>query len=125
MTRMIMSGCILVTLLVMSIFSSVTVDRNCREIERSAENIWELYTSGDVQGAKDEASVLEARWEKIHGRYAVLVNNGRLNEMDRVISRIYYLVENDSRELHSELTELEHISKGLRAGETPKLTSIF
>ncbi|MBQ9894111.1 MAG: DUF4363 family protein [Ruminococcus sp.] len=125
MTRMIMSGCILVTLLVMSIFSCMTVDRNCREIEQSTDKIWELYTSGDVQGAKDEAAELEARWEKVRSTYAVLVNNGRLNEMDRVTSRIYYLVENDSRELHSELTELEHISKGLRAGETPKLTSIF
>ena len=71
--------------------------------------------------AYQEAERLEQDWEGFRKGAAVLLDNGKLTEIDRVCSRVVFLVESDSEELHSELMELRHMAEALRAGSCRSL----
>lgn len=125
MTRAKISAGILCLLIAASIFFSVTVDKGCKRLISGSDKVWELYDSGDTEGAYRRAQELEREWTEFSAKASVLVNTGKLAEIDRVCSRIVYLVENDSEELHSELTELRHMAEALRAGEKPSFRSVL
>ena len=125
MTRAKLSAVILCTLIGISIFSGVSVDRSCGKLISSSERIWELYSAGDREAAYRCAQEMESEWDDFRSMAAVLLDNGKLSEIDRVCARIVYLVESGSEELHPELTELRHMAEALRSGERPSLSSVL
>ena len=125
MTRVRLSICILAVLITISAVSGRIVDDSCSRLIASSDHVWELYASGRREAAYQEAERLEQDWEGFRKGAAVLLDNGKLTEIDRVCSRVVFLVESDSEELHSELMELRHMAEALRAGELPFLTSIL
>ena len=125
MTRTVLSGLILSLLIAASAFIGVRADRGCGRLIGRADRIWELYTSGDTEAARREAELMEKEWEDFRKKAAVMLEAGKLSEIDRECSRIVYLVEADAEELHSELTELKHMAESLRSGEKPFPSNIF
>ena len=125
MTRARLSAAILCMLIGISIFSGSAVDRSCGRLISSSDRVWELYSAGDREAAYRCAQEMEKEWDDFRIMASVLLDNGKLSEIDRVCARIVYLVESSSEELHSELTELRHMAEALRAGERLSLPSVL
>lgn len=125
MTRVKICTGILCVMVGMSIFFSVLINKKCRGFIKDTETIWAYYESGNFEKAYLESEKLEDEWENFRSYASVLLHNGKLTEIDRISSRIIYLVENRSEELHSDLTELKHMIESITKGELPAITSIL
>lgn len=125
MTRVRISLAILAVMVGTSIFFGILINSKCRDFMGRTEDIWELYDSGDHEGACNEAREFEKEWEKFRKYSSVMIDNEKLAEIDRVSARVTYLAEGDSEELHSELMELRHMVEAIKKGELPTLESIF
>lgn len=125
MTRVKICTGILCVMVGMSIFFSVLINKKCRGFIKDTETIWGYYESGNFEKAYLESEKLEDEWENFRSYASVLLHNGKLTEIDRISSRIIYLVENRSEELHSDLTELKHMIESITKGELPAITSIL
>lgn len=125
MTRVKICTGILCVMIAMSIFFSFLINKKCSRFIKDAETIWEYYEAGEFDKAYHESEKLEDEWEDFRGYASVLIHNGKLIEIDRISSRIIYLVEYQSEELHSDLTELEHMIESVIKGEVPSITSIL
>lgn len=125
MTRIKISIAILCILIAISIFSGIWINEKCKLIIELSSQAEEFFDSDEKEKAIEVTKKIETEWEDFRTGACVLVNNNKLAEIDRICARVKHLAENDSEELLSELTELEHILDLLRCGEIPKLTSIF
>lgn len=125
MTRLKISVGILITMTCMSIFFGVLIGRKCSGFIEKAERIRERYSDGDLEGAYDEAVGFESDWEKFRGYSAMLINNEKLLEIERISARIVYMTENEELELQSEVNELIHMLDAMKRGEIPMLSTIF
>lgn len=125
MTRIKISIAILCILIAVSIFSGIWINKKCRLLIELSSQAEEFFSSNEKEKAVEVTKQLETEWEDFRSGACVLVRNSKLSEIDRICARVKHLAENDSEELLSELTELEHILELLRCGEIPKLTSIF
>lgn len=125
MTRVKICTGILCVMIAMSVFFSFLINKKCSKFIKDAETIWEYYESGEFDKAYHESEKLEDEWENFRSYASVLIHNGKLTEIDRISSRIIYLVEHQSEELHSDLTELEHMIESVIKGEIPVITSIL
>lgn len=125
MTRIKISVLIILTLILISIFSGMWINSRCKSLIELSAQTEELFSSDEQEKAVEYAKKIETEWEDFRSVACVLVGNSKLAEIDRMCARIKHLAENDSEELLSELTELEHMLDLLRCGEIPKITSIF
>ncbi len=125
MTRVRISLVILAVMLGTSIFFGILINGKCRNFIGRTENIWELYDSGDHEGAYEEARKFEKKWEDFRKYSSVIIDNEKLMEIDRLSARLIYLAEGESEELHSELMELRRMVEALKKSEIPVLESIF
>ena len=125
MTRVKICTGILCVMVGMSIFFSILISKKCSGFAKDTETIWEYYETGDFEKAYHESEKLEDEWEDFRSYAAILMHNGKLTDIDRISSRIVYLVQNRSEELHSELSELKHMIESLTKGEIPLITSIL
>lgn len=125
MTRIKISTAILCLLIAISIFSGIWINGKCKSLIELSLQAEEFFSSDEKEKAIEVTKRLETEWEDFRSVAAVLIQNNKLSEIDRICARIKHLAENDSEELLSELTELEHILDLLRNGEIPKINSIF
>ncbi|MCM1132171.1 MAG: DUF4363 family protein [Ruminococcus flavefaciens] len=125
MTRIKISAFIICLLIFISIFSGIWINKKCKSLIELSAQAEEFFSSDEKDRAIATAGEIESEWESFRRTACVLVRNNKLSEIDRICARIKHLAENDSEELLSELTELEHILDLLRYGEIPVLTSIF
>lgn len=125
MTRVKICAGILCVMVGMSIFFSILINKKCSGFIKDTETIWEYYEAGAFDEAYRESEKLEDEWEEFRNYASVLLHNGKLTEIDRISSRIIYLVENRSEELHSDLTELKHMIESIKKSELPVITSIL
>lgn len=125
MTRIKISTAILCLLIAISIFSGIWINKKCKSLIELSSQAEEFFSSDEKEKAIEVTKRLETEWEDFRSVAAVLIQNNKLSEIDRICARIKHLAENDSEELLSELTELEHILDLLRNGEIPKINSIF
>ena len=124
MTRIKISAGILLSFVVLSIFTSLWVNRRCDELLSLTERVEEAYINEDAAAAELSAE-LESRWKEFRKGAAILLNNEKLTDPERLISRIVYLVGQHSPELQTVLEELRHLIRQLQHGEKPVLTSIL
>ena len=125
MTRVKMGFVILSVMVGVSVFFSFLISSKCSGFIRRTDKIWELYDSGEHESACDEARDFEEAWEDFRKYSSMMINNEKLTEIDRISSRVIYLAEGDSEELHSELMELRHMIESLKKAELPVPESIF
>ena len=125
MTRVKVSGAILLLLIGISIFSSFWVNRRCSAMLSEVNVIHELAEKGDTETVTEKARELNAHWESFREGASVLLKYDRLIEIDRLCSRIVHLAENEEDEMAAELAELRDMLEMLKSGETPLLTSVF
>lgn len=125
MTRIKTSITILCLLIAVSIFSGIWINGKCKSLIELSSQAEEIFSSDEKEKAIEITKRLETEWEDFRSVAAVLIQNNKLSEIDRICARIKHLAENDSEELLSELTELQHILDLLRNGEIPKINSIF
>lgn len=125
MTRIKISTAILCLLIAVSIFSGIWINGKCKSLIELSSQAEEFFSSDEKEKAIEVTKRLETEWEDFRSVAAVLIQNNKLSEIDRICARIKHLTENDSEELLAELTELEHILDLLRNGEIPKINSIF
>ena len=125
MTRIKISTAILCLLIAVSIFSGIWINGKCKSLIELSSQAEEFFSSDEKEKAIEVTKRLETEWEDFRSVAAVLIQNNKLSEIDRICARIKHLTENESEELLSELTELEHILDLLRNGEIPKINSIF
>lgn len=125
MTRIKISAFIICLLILTSIFSGIWINRKCKSLIELSSQAEELFSSDEKEKAIEITKKLETEWEDFRAGAAVLLQNNKLSEIDRICARIKHLAENDSDELLSELTELENMLDLLRNGEIPKINSIF
>ena len=125
MTRIKISIAILCILIAISTFSGIWINGKCKSLMELSSQAEKLFSSDEKEKAIEITKEIETEWENFRAGACVLVNNNKLSDIDRICARVKHLAENDSEELLSELTELEHILDLLRCGEIPKITSIF
>ena len=125
MTRIKISIAILCILIAISTFSGIWINGKCKSLMELSSQAEKLFSSDEKEKAIEVTKEIETEWENFRAGACVLVNNNKLADIDRICARVKHLAENDSEELLSELTELEHILDLLRCGEIPKITSIF
>ncbi|WP_303788735.1 DUF4363 family protein [Ruminococcus flavefaciens] len=125
MTRVSVSGAILLLLIGVSIFSGIWVNRCCDVILSEINVIYDLEEMGDTSGAADKARQMNEDWESFRKKASVLLKYDKLVEIDRLCSRIEHLTENEEDEMAAELSELRHMLEMLKSGETPLVTSVF
>lgn len=125
MTRIKISIFIICLLILTSIFSGIWVNGKCRSLIELSSQAEKLFSSDEKEKAVEITKKLETEWEDFRAGAAVLLQNNKLSEIDRICARIKHLAENDSDELLSELTELENMLDLLRNGEIPKINSVF
>lgn len=125
MTRVKISGAILLLLIGVSIFSGVWVNRRCDALLSEINVINDLEECGNTLGAAEKARQMNADWENFREKASVLLKYDKLVEIDRLCSRIVYLTENEETEMTAELAELHHMLEMLKSGETPLITSVF
>lgn len=124
MTRIKISAGILLSFVLLSIFTSVWVSRRCDAMLDCTRQIEDVFLSGDGS-AEALAAGLEDSWNSFRKGASVILNNDKLSDPERLISRLVYLAQQDSPELRTVLEELRHLIKQLKHGETPALTSIL
>jgi hypothetical protein len=125
MTRVKVSIGILAMLLGISIFTSLWVNISCEKMLREADCIMELWDMGEQEEITGRARKLEGDWEKFRRFAAVLVNNGRLLEIDRISSRIVHLAESGDDGVAADISEMCHMLGALKKSETPLPGSIL
>lgn len=125
MTRIKISVFIICLLILTSIFSGIWVNGKCKSLIELSSQAEKLFSSDDKERAIEITKNIETQWEDFRAGAAVLIQNNKLSEIDRICARIKHLAENDSDELLSELTELENMLDLLRNGEIPKINSVF
>ena len=125
MTRVSVSGAILLLLIGVSIFSGIWVNHCCDTILSEINVIYDLEEMGDTSGAADKARQMNEDWESFRKKASVLLKYDKLVEIDRLCSRIEHLTENEEVEMTAELSELRHMLEMLKSGETPLITSVF
>ncbi len=125
MTRIKISVFIICLLILTSIFSGTWINGKCKYIISLSMQAEELFSSDEKEKAIELTKEIETEWENFRAGAAVLIQNNKLAEIDRICARVKHLAENDSDELLSELTELENMLDLLRNGEIPKINSIF
>jgi len=125
MTRVKISGAILLLLIGVSIFSSLWVNRRCDAMLSQIDVICGLEENGDISGAAEKAREINDEWEHFREWASVLLKYDKLVEIDRLCSRIVHLAENEEDEMTAELAELRDMLEMLKSGETPLLNSVF
>ena len=125
MTRVRISGAILLLLVSISIFSSFWVNCRCNTMLSEVDLMHELAENGDTEGVTGRARELNAQWESFREGASVLLKYDRLIETDRLCSRIVHLAGNEENEMAAELAELRDMLEMLKSGETPLITSVF
>ena len=125
MTRVRISVGVLLLLIIISIFSSVWINRRCDSMLSEVELIHELAENGDAEAVTGKARELNDEWERFREGASVLLKYDRLIEIDRLCSRIVHLAENEEDEMAAELAELRDMLEMLKSGETPLITSVF
>ena len=125
MTRVKISCVILDVMVGISAFFAVLINRKCNDFIDRTDDIWELYVSGDHEGACDKAKEFEEKWEDFRKYSSMMVDSEKLTEIDRISARVIYLAEGDSEELHAELMELRHMVEALKKGEMPAVSSVL
>lgn len=125
MTRIKISAGILCTLIIVSILSGFWISSRCERMLNIIGEINLNIDEGDTEKAAAAAEHLSEYWNSFRKTASVLVKNDKLSEIDRINARILYLLENDSDELESEITELQSMIILLKTGETPVLTSVL
>lgn len=124
MTRIKISAGILLSFVILSIFTSVWVNRRCDELLTLADRVEAAYLNSE-KTAGELSAELETQWKDFRKGASVLLNNEKLTDPERLVSRVTYLAGQDSPELQTVLEELRHLIKQLKHGETPVLTSIL
>ena len=121
MTRTKLSAAILLTLIIMSIFSCTWVSSRCDSLLRRTDRIISLADSGDTAAASEECGALACEWEDFRHTASVLMLNSRLTDIDRLCSRL------EAADVPSldELSEMRHLLIILKNSEIPTLHSIF
>lgn len=125
MTRIRISAAVLCALIISSILSSVWVNIRCEELLGSIEEISSYIDAGDKEAASSAAKELSLSWSSFRKKASVMIKSERISEIDRINARLLFLLENDSDELESELTEMKSMLCLLKAGETPTFTSVL
>ncbi len=125
MKRVRMSIGILCILIIISTLTELWITRRCRALVDEISAVSECYDSGESGAAEVAAEKLGRKWDDFRKTAAFLVKNDRLSEIDRINSRIIYLIKSNNDELHSDLSELRHMIENLEKSETPLLVSVF
>lgn len=125
MTRVKISIAIIAIMAAVSIFSGVWVNKRCLSLVDSASHTAELYSEGKYEDAAAQARELRRDWESFRNGAAVLLQNNKLTEIDRLCARITELAESANDGLLAELEEISRLLELLRNGEKPQINSIF
>ncbi len=125
MTRIKISMGILCLLVGISIFFGIWINSRCSYMIGEIAEIYEFLDSGDTEKAVYSAKKLDDNWNGFRKKATIMIKNNELTEIDCISSGIPYLIENDSDEAHSRLTEMRHMLEMLKGGETPSLTRIL
>lgn len=125
MTRIKISIGILCLLIIMSIFSGIWIDNRCKKIIESINTVSSYAEKKDIESAKTTVAELEKIWSDFRVKASIIIKNEKLSEIDRISSRISYLLKNKSDELDSELKELKSMIELLKNSEIPILTSVL
>ncbi len=125
MTRVKTSIGILAVLIIISISTGLWVNIKCRELINQTSRTLDYCINGDTEAAEKSAAELEENIESFKKTATVIIKADKLNEIDRLCSRITPLLKSGSEEITAELEELKELLTALKDGEKPVPTSIL
>ncbi|MDE6833022.1 MAG: DUF4363 family protein [Ruminococcus sp.] len=125
MTRIRISICILCTMIIISIFSSVWINKKCNNMLNEITDICLLLDNDKISEAVHCAENLDNEWNVFRKKATVILKNDQLTEIDCICSGIPYLIENANDESYARLMELQHMIVTLKDGEIPSFPRIL
>lgn len=125
MLRVKISAAVLSTLIILSSFTCVWINIKCQDLLEGIDEIRLCIDKNDTAAAAEAVKDLSDDWNSFKKKASVTVKSDWISEIDRVNSRLLFLLENSSDELESELTEMRSMITLMRTYETPYLTSVL
>lgn len=123
MTRVRISGLILLVLVAAGVFSGIWTDRSCTKLMSEAEDIYTALQSGEQEKAADKAAALCRDWDVFRKKAAVLVNYNKLLETDRIAA--HFTDISSEEDIQPLLSEFIHMVYMIRRNELPYLSSVL
>lgn len=125
MSRIRLSGCILLAIVSICIFSAVYVRRSCLALLDTLARV-EVYTQQEDYGAAAQAAVtLNEEWSRRMPRLNMLVSSDKLTQIGGELSRLTPLIASENDELGAEIATSRTLLEQLYYGEIPVLNRLF
>ena len=125
MKRVKISTGILFLLIAISVVIELWISHRCKAMLDDITYVSDNYNTGYKESAVKLAEELEDDWEGFRDFAVIIMKNDKLSEIDRINSRIVYLIKNDSNETNAELMELKNMIESLKKNELPFITTVF
>lgn len=125
MKRFVTSVIILVLILAGSIYSLFVFDRKNDELTQQIDYIQTLYKENKTDKAEEELTRLNRFWNEYYIFMSFIVQSTKLEDISLSVSKLKYLLSEDSEEF---LSECDAIKKGIKMvydSEYPHLHSVF
>lgn len=125
MNRLYISFAIIISVLLLDVFSHNLMKNEETDIEKRITVIQEYINSGNTESAISESENLLAEWEKTRKKLEFFVSDKNLDDIGDSIAKIKPLLDSGSDEA---VAETEHIKRRLHRTHTrdlPLLHNVF
>ena len=125
MSRIRLSGCILIAIVSLCIFSAVYVRRSCLGLLDTLSRVEVHAGKEEYAAAAKAAAELNDDGSRLMPRLNMLVSSDKLTQIGGELSRLTPLIDTENDELGAELAESRTLLEQLYYGEIPLLSRLF
>jgi len=123
MTRIKISACILLTLICISIFSGIWVNKQCDLLLECIFEIQHLCGENKTDSANEYCVILEKNWNNFRKKACILIRSEKLDDAEEICSELPCLA--DSAEIFVSAEKLKHIIRNIEESESPHIVNIL
>ncbi|MBR1592054.1 MAG: DUF4363 family protein [Ruminococcus sp.] len=124
MTRIKISLGIISTLICISIFSGVWVNKKCDLLLGIIDEIQSSSQAGDIGKAEEYAAVLEEKWTDFTKTARILIINEKFDDAEEICSELPCITDS-AEEITAAAEKLKHIIRNIKESESPSLMNIL
>lgn len=122
----IIAGCIFVVMVIGMFLSLSALEKSCKEISDTAENIYQCASEQSFEEAQKMMKELEDMWDRKSKWVSMLVDHGETDEIMKTIAALgEYVKYTEMPELMAEIKTLKILIEHIPEKERPGLRNIF
>ncbi len=125
MNRCKVSVGVLLSLILLCIFSLIEIQKQCREYLTIVDNIQTAVDSGNTEQALSAFDTLENHWKDYHEINGIFVNGSELDSIREIMSGLKPLIADEHPEVNSELHKMRELIIAIYQEELPEIWHIL